>query len=68
MIVMAGQGEYRNPEGSFDLTRGTMTIAPPATAHGIRNVNSEPLIVLTIEGPAPFDSRVLERASDEKSH
>jgi len=63
MIVLAGRGEYRRGDRSCDLKKDTMTIAPPGKAHGIRNTNAEPLVVLIIEGPAPFDATVLERES-----
>ncbi len=43
-----------------------LTVAPPGTAHGFRNTNSEPFVVLTIEGPGPFDAKVLEPESADK--
>lgn len=66
IITMAGQGEYRQGDGSYDIKKGTMTVAPPGEAHGFWNNNSEPLVLLTIEGPGPLGTRVLERGSDEK--
>jgi mannose-6-phosphate isomerase-like protein (cupin superfamily) len=66
LIVMAGQGEYQREGQSCEMTKDTMTIVPPGSAHGIRNTNTEPLVVLTIEGPGPFDARVLEPAAGEK--
>jgi mannose-6-phosphate isomerase-like protein (cupin superfamily) len=66
MIVLAGQGEYRQGDRSFDVKKDAMTVAPPGTAHGFRNTNIEPLVVLTIEGPGPFDAKVLEPMSGEK--
>ena len=68
LIVLAGHGKYTEANGSYDLSKDMMTVVPPGTAHGIRNSNSEPLIVLTIEGPGPFDAKVLERESDEKQY
>ncbi|HEY3273810.1 MAG TPA: cupin domain-containing protein [Methanocella sp.] len=65
VIVLAGQGEYRQGDRSFDMKKDTMTVASPGTAHGFRNTNTDPLVVLTIEGPGTFDTRVLEPASEE---
>jgi quercetin dioxygenase-like cupin family protein len=63
LIVMAGQGEYRQENRSYDLKKDMVAIAPPGSSHGLRNTNSDPFVVLTIEGPGPFDARVLERES-----
>ena len=66
MLVLAGQGEYRQGDRSYDISKDMMTVVPPGKAHGIRNTNTEPLVLLTIEGPGSFDTKVLERESDEK--
>lgn len=66
IIVLAGQGEYRRGDESFDMKKDTLTVASPGAAHGFRNTNTDPLIVLTIEGPGRFDTQVLEPASEEK--
>jgi mannose-6-phosphate isomerase-like protein (cupin superfamily) len=66
MIVMAGQGEYSRGDQSYDLKKDSLTVVPSGSAHGIRNTNPEPLVVLTIEGPGPFDLKVMERESDKK--
>jgi mannose-6-phosphate isomerase-like protein (cupin superfamily) len=59
--VLAGYGKYTDADGSYDMTKDTLTVVPPGTAHALRNTNAEPLVVLTIEGPGPFDAQVLER-------
>lgn len=66
MIVLAGKGVYRQADRSFDVKKDSMAIAPPGAAHGFWNNNVEPLVVLTIQGPGSFDTRVLEPASGEK--
>jgi mannose-6-phosphate isomerase-like protein (cupin superfamily) len=66
LIVMAGRGEYRQGNQSYDLKKEMLAVAPPGTVHSLRNTNSEPLIVLTIEGPGPFDAKVLEPESADK--
>jgi mannose-6-phosphate isomerase-like protein (cupin superfamily) len=40
-----------------------LAVAPPGTAHALTNTNTEPFVVLTIEGPGPFDAKVLEQES-----
>ena len=66
LIVMAGQGEYLQGHRSYDLKKDMLTIAPPGSSHGLRNTNADPFVVLTIEGPGPFDNRVLEPTSVDK--
>lgn len=68
IIVLAGQGEYRRGDQRYDIKKDNLTIVPPGTAHGIRNTNTEPLVLLTIEGPGSFDTNVLEPASGEKMY
>jgi quercetin dioxygenase-like cupin family protein len=63
LIVMAGQGEYQQGNKSYDLKKEMLAVAPPGAAHALRNKNSEPFVVLTIEGPGPFDAKVLEPES-----
>jgi mannose-6-phosphate isomerase-like protein (cupin superfamily) len=66
IIVLAGQGEYRQGDRSCDISKDMMAVTPPGKAHGIRNTNTEPLVVLTIEGPGSFDTKVPGRGSDGK--
>ena len=63
MIVLAGQGEYRQEGRSWALKKDMLAVAPPGAAHGIVNASSDPLIVLTIEGPGPFDVRLPGRGA-----
>jgi mannose-6-phosphate isomerase-like protein (cupin superfamily) len=65
MIVLAGQGEYRQGNRSFDISKDMMAVTPPGKAHSFKNLNVEPLVVLTIEGPGSFDTKVMGRESDE---
>jgi mannose-6-phosphate isomerase-like protein (cupin superfamily) len=48
------------------LKKDTLAVAPPGTAHALRNTNPEPLVVMTIEGPGPFDAKVLGQESRDK--
>lgn len=66
VIVLAGQGEYQLDDQSRNISKDMMAVTPPGKAHGFRNTNVEPLVVLTIEGPGSFDTKMLERQSDEK--
>ncbi len=66
VIVLAGQGEYRQGDRSFDMKKETMTITSPGTAHGFKNTNTDPLVVLTIEGPGSFDAKVMEQESGDR--
>jgi mannose-6-phosphate isomerase-like protein (cupin superfamily) len=68
IIVLAGQGAYCRGGQSFDISKDQMTVVPPGTAHGMRNKNSDPLVMLTIEGPGNFDTKVLESLSGEKMY
>jgi len=66
VIVMAGSGECRLGNQDFELKKGQMTIVPPGMPHRIRNANSDPLVLLTVAGPGPYDTRVLEREGGER--
>jgi mannose-6-phosphate isomerase-like protein (cupin superfamily) len=68
MIVMAGQGEYNCEGRSYDLKKDSLTVVPSGSAHGIRNTNPEPLVVLTIEGPGPFDAIVKSAEPGKNFH
>ena len=66
LIVLSGQGVYRLDGQAYDVKKDSMAVAPPGKPHGITNNNSDPLVVLTVEGPGSFDAQVLEPESDEK--
>jgi mannose-6-phosphate isomerase-like protein (cupin superfamily) len=59
LIVLAGHGEYQLGHQKFDIRKDMMAIAPPATPHAVINNNSDPLVVLTVEAPGPFDTEVI---------
>lgn len=63
MIVMSGMGEYRmgDENNTYSVDEGMMMVAPPHTPHEIKNIGSGPLVLLTVEGPGPFDTKVLQQ-------
>ena len=58
LLVLAGHGVYQLGDRQYEIRKEMMAIAPPATPHAIINNNSDALVVLTVEAPAPFDVEV----------
>ncbi|OPY29469.1 MAG: Cupin domain protein [Methanocella sp. PtaU1.Bin125] len=56
VIVLAGRGNYMRGDQSREIAKEMMAVTPPGQAHSFRNTNAEPLVLVTIEGPGPFDT------------
>lgn len=57
MVIMGGMGEFRSGERAEMKTvdEGMMMVARPEVRYSLKNIGPDPLVVLMIEGPGPFD-------------
>lgn len=66
LLVIDGRGDITIGGQTSDLEKGSMTIIPPHADHSVRNTGPDPLVVLTIQGPGPFDTETVGSAGAEK--
>lgn len=68
LLVIDGRGDLTIGGKTFDLDKGSLTIIPPSADHSVRNTGADPLVVLTIQGPGPFDTKVAESKGQESPY
>lgn len=68
MIVIDGRGDLIMGNQSFEIQKGSLTVIQPGADHSVRNTGADPLVLLTIQGPGPFETRAEGSGGHEKSH
>ncbi|WP_052309961.1 cupin domain-containing protein [Methanocella arvoryzae] len=66
LLVIDGRGDITIAGQTSDLKKGSLTIIPPHAHHSVRNTGPDPLVILTTQGPGPFETRVEESPGSEK--
>jgi len=56
VIVQDGRGVLAIGNKSYDIQKNSLTIVPPGADHGFRNTGPDPLVLLTVQGPGPFET------------
>jgi mannose-6-phosphate isomerase-like protein (cupin superfamily) len=66
MIVIDGRGDLIMGNQTYEMQKGSITVIPPGADHGVRNTGADPLVLLTIQGPGPFETKVEGSEGQEK--
>ena len=65
VIVQDGRGDLAIGNKSYEMQKNNLTIVPPGADHSIRNTGPDPLVLLTIQGPGPFEAKLGESKTGE---
>ncbi len=57
LTVIAGRGRFRIGSKSVEICEGESVLAPAGLYHGVKNATDEPLLVLQVSAPKPWDAR-----------
>ena len=58
VIVLDGRGSLAIGNRPYDIQKNSLTIVPPGADHSFRNTGPDPLVLLTVQGPGPFETKV----------
>jgi mannose-6-phosphate isomerase-like protein (cupin superfamily) len=58
MIIIDGRGDLIMGNQTYEMQKGSLTVIPSGADHGVRNTGADPLVILTVQGPGPFETKV----------
>lgn len=58
LIVVDGRGELIVGNSSYEMSKGSLTVVPPGADHSVRNTGPDALVLVAIQGPGPFETKV----------